>query len=147
MCLRKVVYDRNGHTEFIEGLDRYATVQVCLKNANELSFCEKESMDFTLVEKGGTAPPYTSAAEYKTGIEEATAGECETYAPSNVKYNWRCQNRIVISQESGNKERHREVVPIHNGDEASNRVCCDNGVDMGRAPNYHDGYYGCNVSN
>ena len=122
MCLRKVVYDaKKSRVEVIEGVDRYATVQVCLKNANELSFCEKESMDFTLVEKGGTAPPYTSAAKSKTGITDPPAGECEQYARlKNVNYNWRCQNRIVISQEDGNKERHREVVPIHNGCNVSN---------------------------
>jgi len=150
MCLRKVVYDKNGHAEFIEGVDRYATVQVCLKNANELSFCEKESMDFTLVDtskENWSPPPFTSAAESMTGIENPPAGECEVYAPSNVNYNWRCQNRIVISPVGGNKERHREVVPIHNGDEVSNRVCCDDGVDMGTAPNTHDGHYGCKVSN
>ena len=145
MCVRKVMYHKKSYEEFIDGVDGFDTVQVCLKNANELSFCEKESMDFILVKKGGTAPTFKSKdAASMTRFANPPAGECEEYAPDNVNYGWRCQNKINIYHEASNQERHVEEVPVYKGTNSNNRVCCDDGVETSPAPSDNGGdFFGC----
>ena len=132
MCLRKVRY---GDSTF-NGIGGDYTVQVCLKNASELSFCEKESMDFIMVE-GDDVPTFSSGAFSNTTAGNTPDGECETYAPANAKYNWRCQKYTKITnyiynaggERNGNYERREETDPGNiQWDAGANKVSCKNGV-------------------
>ena len=140
MCLRKVRYFDGT----FNGIGGDYTVQVCLKNASELSFCEKESIDFMLVEDGDGDPSFISDAGSNTAAGNTPDGECEEYAPNNVNYNWRCQKYIYISHidhtsaeaedqtinfATGNYERRILTVPSTNQwDGSGKRVTCDNGI-------------------
>ena len=132
MCLRKVRY---FDTTF-NGIGGDYTVQVCLKNASELSFCEKESMDFIMVE-GDDVPTFKSDAASNTSAGNTPDGECEEYAPDNAKYNWRCQKYMYITNYnsnaagagSGNYEGREETDPGQNQrNAAGTKVSCINGV-------------------
>ena len=134
MCLRKVRYFDGT----FNGIGNDYTVQVCLKNASELSFCEKESMDFILV-VDDVLPPFWSDAASNTTAGNTPDGECEEYAPTNVNYNWRCQKYTQITHYGSNAagegggmyEKREEKVPgsDHNQwDASSNKVTCNNEV-------------------
>ena len=138
MCLRKVRYFDGT----FNGIGGDYTVQVCLKNASELSFCEKESMDFILVEGDDVPTTFTSDAASNTKAGETPDGECEIYAPANAKYNWRCQKymhiKVYNNNEAGNVnnavptgiyERREETDPGNiQWDAGGNSVSCKNGV-------------------
>ena len=132
MCLRKVRY---GDGTF-NGIGGDYTVQVCLKNASELSFCEKESIDFIMVE-GDVVPTFGSDAASNTTKGNTPDGECEIYAPDNAKYNWRCQKYTYITnslfnadeERNGNYEMRVETDPGNiQWNAGGNKVSCNNGV-------------------
>jgi hypothetical protein len=122
MCLRKVKYtnDNSGGAKY--------NAQVCLKKASELSFCEKESIDFILVEGDGVPPTFTSDAFSVTSANRIPNGECEIYAPNDMKYSWRCQKYTKITDTSDNYERREEIVPDNVKDSHGNSFTCDNGI-------------------
>ena len=132
MCLRKVSY----YDATFNGNGTSYTVQVCLKNASELSFCEKESMDFIMVE-GDDVPTFESDAASNTNMTNTPDGECEIYAPANAKYNWRCQkytqitnyNNNATEERNGSYERREEKVPSNiQRNAGGSYVTCNNGV-------------------
>ena len=124
MCLRKVRY---GDATFNDIGGDY-TVQVCLKNASELSFCEKESIDFILVEGDDVPTTFTSDALSITNANYIPGGECEEYAPNDMKFSWRCQKYTKITHTNANEERREEIVPGNVKDLSGNGFTCNNGI-------------------
>jgi len=134
MCLRKVKYTNDSFAGGNSGGNKY-NAQVCLKNASELSFCEKESIDFILVE-GDVVPTFSSDALSITRADYIRDGECEIYAPNDMEYNWRCQKYTRITnysvnaggESNGKYERREEIVPDNVNDFSGNGFTCDNGI-------------------
>jgi len=134
MCLRKVKYTNDSFAGGNSGGNKY-NAQVCLKNASELSFCEKESIDFILVE-GDVVPTFSSDAYSITRADYIPDGECEIYAPNDMEYNWRCQKYTRITnysvnaggESNGKYERREEIVPDNVNDFSGNGFTCDNGI-------------------
>ena len=132
MCVRKVKYTSSSFAGNNSGNNSY-TAQVCLKKASELSFCEKESIDFIMVE-GDDVPTFKSDALSITKADYIPNGECEEYAPNDMKYSWRCQKYTKITHtnanggalSNGKYEKREEIVPVMDLD--GNGFTCNNEI-------------------